>query len=152
MAHTVIPPPRGTTATLELTHKGNINDKTIPERDMEVRDRHKPLEGFLLPESPPRVLSDPPFIQCLVTILSICFSLPPVVAQKQIHVRPLACPHRLRLKKTLFAIFLAPLAAAAGFVTLGAAPANSIAHSTADELPSACRQHHQLRRRRRTCV
>jgi len=38
MAHTVIPPPRGTTATLELTHKGNINDKTIPERDREVKD------------------------------------------------------------------------------------------------------------------
>jgi len=38
MAHTVISPPRGTTATLELTHKGNINDKTIPERDREVRD------------------------------------------------------------------------------------------------------------------
>jgi len=38
MAHTVIPPPRGTTATLELAHKGNINDKTIPERDREVRD------------------------------------------------------------------------------------------------------------------
>jgi len=38
MAHTVIPPPRGTTATLELTHKGNINDKTIPERDREVED------------------------------------------------------------------------------------------------------------------
>ena len=38
MAHTVIPPPRGTTATLELSHKGNINDKTIPERDREVRD------------------------------------------------------------------------------------------------------------------
>jgi len=38
MAHTVIPSPRGTTATLELTHKGNINDKTIPERDREVRD------------------------------------------------------------------------------------------------------------------
>ena len=38
MAHTVIPPPRGTTATLELTHKRNINDKTIPERDREVRD------------------------------------------------------------------------------------------------------------------
>ena len=38
MAHTVIPPPRGTPATLELTHKGNINDKTIPERDSEVRD------------------------------------------------------------------------------------------------------------------
>jgi len=38
MAHTVIPPPRGTTATLELTHKGNISDKTIPERDREVRD------------------------------------------------------------------------------------------------------------------
>jgi len=38
MAHTVIPPPRETTVTLELTHKGNINDKTIPERDREVRD------------------------------------------------------------------------------------------------------------------
>jgi len=38
MAHTVIPPPRGTNATLELTHEGNINDKTIPERDREVRD------------------------------------------------------------------------------------------------------------------
>ena len=34
MAHSVIPQPRGTTATLELTHKGNINDKTIPERDL----------------------------------------------------------------------------------------------------------------------
>jgi len=38
MAHTVIPPPRCTTVTLELTHKGNINDKTISERDSEVRD------------------------------------------------------------------------------------------------------------------
>jgi len=38
MAHTVIPPPRDTTVTLELAHKGNINDKTIPERDREVRD------------------------------------------------------------------------------------------------------------------
>ena len=38
MAHTVIPPPRGTTTTLQLTHKGNINDKTIPERDREVKD------------------------------------------------------------------------------------------------------------------
>jgi len=38
MAHTVIPPPRGTTATLELAHKENINDKTISERDREVRD------------------------------------------------------------------------------------------------------------------
>jgi len=38
MAHTVIPPPRGTTVTLELSHKGNINDKTIPERDRKVRD------------------------------------------------------------------------------------------------------------------
>ena len=36
MAHTVIPPPRGTTAILELTHKGNINEKTIPERDREI--------------------------------------------------------------------------------------------------------------------
>jgi len=38
MAHTVIPPPRDTTTTFELTHKGNINDKTIPQRDWEVRD------------------------------------------------------------------------------------------------------------------
>ena len=38
MVHTVIPPPRGMTATLELTHNGNINDKTIPERDREDRD------------------------------------------------------------------------------------------------------------------
>jgi len=38
MVHTVIPPPRCTDTTLELTHKGNINDKTISERDREVRD------------------------------------------------------------------------------------------------------------------
>ena len=38
MAHAVIPPPRCTAATLELTHNGNINEKTIPERDGEVRD------------------------------------------------------------------------------------------------------------------
>ena len=38
MTHTVIPPPRCTAATLDLTHKGHINDKTIPERDGEVRD------------------------------------------------------------------------------------------------------------------
>ena len=43
MAHTVIPPPRGPTATLELAHKGNINDKTIPERDREVRDFNVPM-------------------------------------------------------------------------------------------------------------
>jgi len=43
MAHTVIPPPRGTTANLELTHKGNINDKTIPERDREVRELSEPF-------------------------------------------------------------------------------------------------------------
>jgi len=36
MVHTVIPPPRCTAATLELSHKGNINDNTIPERDREV--------------------------------------------------------------------------------------------------------------------
>ena len=29
---------------------------------------HKSLEGVLLPESPPRVLRDPPLIQCLVTL------------------------------------------------------------------------------------
>jgi len=38
MAHTVIPPPRCTAATLELTHKGNISDNTISERDRKVVD------------------------------------------------------------------------------------------------------------------
>ena len=38
MVHTVIPPPRCTAATHELSHKGNINDKTIMKRDREVRD------------------------------------------------------------------------------------------------------------------
>jgi len=38
MARTIIPPPRCTAATLELTHKGNINDKTITERDRKVID------------------------------------------------------------------------------------------------------------------
>ena len=38
MAHSVIPSPRGTTATLDLAHKENINEKTIPERDRKVRD------------------------------------------------------------------------------------------------------------------
>ena len=38
MAHTIIPPPRCTAAALELAHKGNINDKTIPQRYGEVRD------------------------------------------------------------------------------------------------------------------
>ena len=37
MSRTVIPPPRFTAAPLELTHKGNVNDKTITERDMEVQ-------------------------------------------------------------------------------------------------------------------
>jgi len=43
MSHTVIPPPRCTAATLELTHKGNINDKTITKRDREIRDFHVTL-------------------------------------------------------------------------------------------------------------
>jgi len=38
VGHTVIPPLRCTVATLELTHKGNVNDKTITERDREVGD------------------------------------------------------------------------------------------------------------------
>ena len=38
VGHTVIPPLRCTVVTLELTHKGNVNDKTITERDREVRD------------------------------------------------------------------------------------------------------------------
>ena len=45
MAHTVIPPPRGTTATLELTLKGNINDKTISERDSEMRAKNSVLDA-----------------------------------------------------------------------------------------------------------
>jgi len=38
---------------------------TTLETRTEVYTRHKPLEGVLLPESPPRVLRDPPSIQCL---------------------------------------------------------------------------------------
>jgi len=51
MAHTVTPPPRCTAATLELTHKGNINDKTITERDREVRD----FNGTLLASAIARI-------------------------------------------------------------------------------------------------
>jgi len=50
MAHTVIPPPRVTTVTLELTHKGNLNDKTIPESDREVRDFNVTLFASALPK------------------------------------------------------------------------------------------------------
>ena len=39
----------------------------IGEQELRFISRHKPLEGILLPESPPRVLSDPSFIQCLMT-------------------------------------------------------------------------------------
>jgi len=49
MAHTVILPPRCTAATLELAHKGNINDKTIPERDREVRDFNVTLLASAIP-------------------------------------------------------------------------------------------------------
>jgi len=38
MEHTVIPPPRCTTVILELTHEGNVNNKTITERDRKVKD------------------------------------------------------------------------------------------------------------------
>ena len=48
MAHTVCLPPRCTAATLELTHKGNINDKTITKRDREVRDFNVTLLASLL--------------------------------------------------------------------------------------------------------
>jgi len=39
----------------------------IGGKELRFISRHKPLEGVLLPESPPRVLRDPLFIQCLVT-------------------------------------------------------------------------------------
>ena len=38
MVHTVSSPPSCTAATLELAHKGNVNDKTVTERDREVKD------------------------------------------------------------------------------------------------------------------
>jgi len=38
VAHTVIPPPRCTTVTDELTDKGNVNNKTFTEKDREVKD------------------------------------------------------------------------------------------------------------------
>jgi len=46
MAHTVIPPPRCMAATLELTHKGNVNDKTVTERDREVKDSNVTLLAY----------------------------------------------------------------------------------------------------------
>jgi len=33
--------------------------------------RHKSLEGVFLPESPPRVSREPPFIQCLMTLTTL---------------------------------------------------------------------------------
>ena len=56
MAHTIIPPPRGTTVTLELAHKGNINDKTIPERDREVRDFNVTLLASTITRRPHLVI------------------------------------------------------------------------------------------------
>ena len=38
VAHTVIPSPRSTAATHELTHKGDINYKTITEKEREILD------------------------------------------------------------------------------------------------------------------
>jgi len=56
MAHTVIPLPRCTAATLELTHKGNINDKTITERDREIRDFNVTLLASAITRSRHRVI------------------------------------------------------------------------------------------------
>ena len=47
-------------------YRGIHND--IGEQELRFISRHKPLEGVLLPESPPWVLHDPPFIQCLVPV------------------------------------------------------------------------------------
>jgi len=68
MAHTVIPPPRGTTATLELAHKGNISDKTIPERDREVRDFNVTLVASAIMQ----------VYEMILCILSSCNFLLPV--------------------------------------------------------------------------
>jgi len=40
----------------------------IGEQELRFIFRHKSLEGVLLPESSPRVLRDPPFVQGLVTL------------------------------------------------------------------------------------
>jgi len=39
----------------------------IGKQELRFISRQKLLEGILLPESPPRVLRDPPFMQCRVT-------------------------------------------------------------------------------------
>jgi len=49
MSHTIIPPPRYTAVTLELIHKGNVNDKTITERDREVRDFLRDMRDLPFP-------------------------------------------------------------------------------------------------------
>jgi len=38
VSHTVIPSPKSTAATRELSHKGDVNYKTITERDREILD------------------------------------------------------------------------------------------------------------------
>jgi len=56
VAHTVIPPPRCTNATHELTRKGNVNDKTITERDREVKDFNVTLLAGAVARSPHLVI------------------------------------------------------------------------------------------------
>jgi len=62
---------RGSSASRR--YKG-IHDN-IGKQELRFVSRHKPLEGVFLPESSPKVLRDPPFIQCLVTIhFGVAFS------------------------------------------------------------------------------
>jgi len=52
-------------SSASIRYRG-IHDN-IGKQELRFIFRHKPLEGVPLPESSPRVLRDPPFIQCLVT-------------------------------------------------------------------------------------
>ena len=47
MAHTVIPTPKSTAATCELTHTGDVNYKTIAERDREVLNFNVTLQSWM---------------------------------------------------------------------------------------------------------
>jgi len=95
--------------------------------------RHKSVEGVLLPESPPRVLRDPPFIQCLVTICMPRFSsygffgpsrclipIPGLTSEYPIyavcvyvcvytHIHPHTLPPALKIEKTQTAPLSFPL-------------------------------------------
>ena len=56
VTHTLIQSPRSTAATLELTHKGNVNYKTIAEKEREIVDFNVTLLAGAIPRCRHRVV------------------------------------------------------------------------------------------------